>query len=84
MSGSGNTPLDSASNDANQNMSPAPGSPAQSCGSAPDPAAETTVSPEKKWWIAMALFDAETKSVAGADYKIDLPDGTAVEGLVLS
>jgi hypothetical protein len=81
MSDSGSRPLDNASKDANENMSPAPaGSPTQSCGSAPEAPAAATVSPEKKSWIAIALFDAENKSVPGEDYKIVLPDGTSIEG----
>ena len=79
MSGSGNGALDSASNDANQNMSPAPaGSPTQSCGSAAAP--DTSVSPEKTHWIAIELVDELGKHVPYEDYRITLPDGTAVEG----
>jgi type VI secretion system secreted protein VgrG len=79
VSNGGSGPLDNASNDANQNMSPAPaGSPSQSCGSAPSP--DTAVSPEKKHWVAIELVDEGGQAVAGEDYKITLPDGTVVEG----
>jgi hypothetical protein len=76
MSGSGNTPLDSASNDANQTMSPAPaGSPCQSCGDPPD----TGISPEKKAWIAIRLVDQDNRPVPGEAYRVKLPDGSLVE-----
>ena len=79
MSGSGNGVLDSASNDANQNMSPTPaGSPCQSCGSAPT--ADTPVSREKTHWIAIELVDHLGKRVPYEDYRITLPDGTPIEG----
>ena len=82
MSSSG-SPLSNASNDANQNMSPAPaGSSAPSCGSAPESSSESnqTVSPSKTHWIAIQLVDEEGHAVAGEDYRITLPDGTTVEG----
>jgi type VI secretion system secreted protein VgrG len=79
MSGSGNGALDSASNDANQNMSPAPaGSPCQSCGDAPTP--DTTVSPDKTHWISIELVDELGKHVPYEDYRIILPDGSPIEG----
>jgi len=78
MSSPGNA-LNNASNDANQNMSPAPaGSPCQSCGSPPTP--DQTVSPEKKHWIAIELVDELGKHVPYEDYRVTLPDGTIVEG----
>jgi len=81
VSGSDNSPLSNASNDANQNMSPTPaGSPSQSCGSAPDPASDQTISPDKKYWIAIQLVDELGKHVPNEDYSITLPDGTVVEG----
>jgi type VI secretion system secreted protein VgrG len=79
MSDSGTGALDNASNDANQNMSPAPtGSPTQSCGSPPTP--DTTVSPDKTHWIAIELVDELGKHVPYEDYRITLPDGSTVEG----
>jgi type VI secretion system secreted protein VgrG len=79
MSGSNGSPLDNASNDANQNMSPAPaGSPCQSCGDAPTP--DTPVSPDKTHWIAIELVDELGKHVPYEDYSITLPDGTVIEG----
>ena len=81
MSNGGNSTLDNASSDANQNMSPAPaGSPCSSCGSAPDPASNQTVSPNKTHWIAIQLVDEEGHAVPYEDYRIILPDGTPVEG----
>ncbi|HEY6946098.1 MAG TPA: hypothetical protein VI431_13230 [Candidatus Acidoferrum sp.] len=81
MSSGGNSALDNASNDANQNMSPAPaGSPSSSCGSAPDPASNQTVSPEKKSWIAIELADEDGHAVPNEDYRITLPDGSTIEG----
>ena len=80
MSSPGNGVLDNASHDANQNMSPAPaGSPAQSCGSAPDPASNQTVSPDKKHWISIKLVDDSGHAVPREDYCITLPDGTVIE-----
>lgn len=80
MSSPGNA-LSNASNDANQNMSPAPaGSPTQSCGSAPDSVSDQTVSPDKKHWIAIELVDEAGKPVPNENYRITLPDGTSVEG----
>jgi hypothetical protein len=80
MSDSGNSALDNASNDANENMSPTPaGSPTQSCGSAPDPASHQTVSPDKKHWIAIELVDESYHAIPYEDYRITLPDGTVVE-----
>jgi type VI secretion system secreted protein VgrG len=79
MSGSGNSSLDNASNDANQNMGPGPaGSPAQSCGSAPTP--DSLISPDKTHWIAIELVDELGKHVPYEDYRITLPDGTPIEG----
>ena len=79
MSNGGNSALDNASNDANQNMSPAPaGSPSSSCGSAPPQ--DTVVSPDKKHWIAIELVDDAGHAVPYEDYRITLPDGTPVEG----
>ena len=77
MSGSSSA-LDSASNDANQTMSPAPaGSPTQSCGDPPTP--DTPVSTEKTHWIAIELVDELGKHVPYEDYRITLPDGTVIE-----
>jgi type VI secretion system secreted protein VgrG len=77
--GATNNPLSSASNDANQNMSPAPaGSPVQSCGSAPTP--DTPVSPEKIHWIAIELIDELGKHVPFEDYRVTLPNGSVIEG----
>jgi hypothetical protein len=81
MSGSDKSALDNASNDANQNMSPSPaGSPSQSCGSAPDPASNPTVSPNKTHWIAIQLADEEGHAVPYEDFRVTLPDGTPVDG----
>jgi hypothetical protein len=78
MSGSGDSPLSNASNDANQSMSPTPaGSPTQSCGSAPTP--DTPVSPDKTHWIAIELVDELGKHIPYEDYRITLPDGTIIE-----
>ena len=54
------------------------GSPAQVCGTAPTP--DSVVSPEKTHWIAIELVDELGKRVAYEDYRITLPDGSAVEG----
>jgi hypothetical protein len=79
VSGNNNSALDNAASDANQNMGRTPaGSPAQSCGS--PPLADTVVSHDKKSWIAIELVDEDGKPVPGEDYKITLPDGTAIEG----
>jgi type VI secretion system secreted protein VgrG len=79
VSDSVNNALDSASNDANQNMSPASaGSPSQSCGSPPAP--DTTASPDKTHWIGIELVDELGKHVPYEDYRITLPDGTPIEG----
>src|SRR5260370_15668785 len=79
MNGSGNSALDNASNDADQNMSPTPaGSRTQSCGYAPTP--DTHISPEKTHWIAIELVDELGKHVPYEDYRIILADGTPVEG----
>jgi len=79
VGGGNNNALDSAYNDANQNMSPAPaGSPTQSCGSAPAP--DTVVSPDKTHWIAIELVDELGKHVPYEEYQITLTDGTIVEG----
>jgi type VI secretion system secreted protein VgrG len=78
VSGSDDSPLDNASNDANENMSPAPaGSPTQSCGDARN--ADTPVSPDKTHWIAIELVDELGKHVPYEDYRITLPDGTVIE-----
>lgn len=78
MSNGGNSALDNASNDANQNMSPSPaGSPSSTCGSPPP--ADTVVSPDKKHWIAIELVDEHGKHVPYEDYRITLPDGTVIE-----
>jgi type VI secretion system secreted protein VgrG len=75
--------LDNASNDANQNMSPAPaGSPVQCCGSAPDTASNQTVSPDKTHWIAIQLVDDDGHVVPSEDYRITLPDGTEIEDIL--
>jgi hypothetical protein len=81
MNNGGGSALSNASNDANQNMSPSPaGSPVQSCGSAPDPASNQTVSPDKKHWIQIEMLDKEGRPVKGEDFKLSLPDGTVIEG----
>lgn len=80
---SGSSPFSSASNDANQNMSPAPaGSPSASCGdsSSSSAASDPPVSPQKTHWIAIQLVDQQGHAVPGEDYRITLPDGTTVEG----
>jgi hypothetical protein len=80
VSAPGNSALDNASNDANQNMSPtAAGSCVQPCGSEalPPPA---VVEPEKKHWIQIEMVDKEGKPVHGEDFKITLPNGTLIEG----
>jgi hypothetical protein len=79
VSASGNGVLDSASNDADQNMSPSPaGSCVQPCGAAP--AAPTTVSAAKRHFVAIEMVDEEGKAAAGEDYRLTLPDGTVHEG----
>jgi type VI secretion system secreted protein VgrG len=79
VGGSNNNALDNAASDANQNMSLSPaGSPVQSCGSTPAP--DTTVSPDKKHWIAIDLVDEEGERVPYEDYRIILPDDTPIEG----
>ena len=81
VGGSNNSALDNAASDANQNMGSSPaGSPTQSCGSAPDPASNQTVSPSKIHWIAIQLVDEQGHAVPGEDYRVTLPDGTVVEG----
>lgn len=81
MSNDGNSALDNASNDANQNMSPAPaGSACSSCGTSPDSPSDQTISPDKKHWISIQLVDPDGKPVPGEDYRVVLPDGTPVEG----
>jgi type VI secretion system secreted protein VgrG len=81
MSGSGSSTLDNASNDANQNMGPAPaGSPAQSCGTPSDSSSNPPVSPTKLHWIGIQLVDELGHVVPYEDYRITLPDGTALEG----
>jgi type VI secretion system secreted protein VgrG len=78
MGSSSNTPLDNASKDANQNMSPTPaGSPTQSCGAPPTP--DTPVAPDKTHWIAIELVDELGKHVPYEDFRITLPDGTVLE-----
>lgn len=80
---SGSSPLSSASNDANQNMSPTPaGSPSASCGdsSSSSAASDPPVSSQKTHWIAIQLVDEQGHAVPGEDYRITLPDGTTVEG----
>jgi len=82
MSSSG-SPLENASNDANQNMSSSPaGSPSSSCGSdsSSDSPSNQTVSPDKTHWIAIQLVDEQQHAVPFEDYRITLPDGTLVEG----
>ena len=80
MSNGGKSALDSASNDANQNMSPSPaGGCVQPCGSAPL-SPDTVLAPEKKHWIQIELVDKENKPVKGEDFKLSLPDGTVIEG----
>lgn len=81
MSSSSN-PLNNASNDANQNMSASPaGSPSPPCGSsAADSTSDTPVSPDKTHWIAIQLLDEDGHAVPYEDYRVTLPDGTAVEG----
>ena len=79
---SGSSPLGSASNDANQNMSPAPaGSPASSCGSSPESSSTSnqTISPSKTHWIAIQLVDEDGHAVPYEDYRITLPDGIIIE-----
>jgi len=79
VSASSNGVLDSASNDADQNMSPSPaGGCVQPCGAAP--AAPTTVSPPTKHFVAIEMVDEEGKPAAGEDYRLTLPDGTVHEG----
>ena len=78
MSNGGNSALDNAFNDANQNMSPSPvGSPSSSCGSAPSQ--DTVVSPDKKHWIAIELVDEQGHAVPYEDYRITLADGSVIE-----
>jgi len=82
MSSSG-SPLENASNDANQNMSSSPaGSPSSSCGSdsSSDSPSNQTVSPDKTHWIAIQLVDEDQHAVPFEDYRITLSDGTVVEG----
>jgi hypothetical protein len=72
------TAINNASNDANQNMSPAPaGFPCQSCGDAPTP--DQPVSPNKTHWISIELVDELGKHVPYEEYRITLPDGTVIE-----
>jgi hypothetical protein len=79
MSSTGNSALNNASDDANQNMSPTPaGSPCQSCGDAPTP--DPPISPDKTHWIAIQLVDEDNHAVPYEDYRITLPDGTPIEG----
>jgi hypothetical protein len=79
VSGGSDNALEIAASDANQNMGPAPaGSPVRSCGLAPTP--DTTISSDKKHWIAIDLVDEEGERVPYEDYRIVLPDGTPVEG----
>jgi type VI secretion system secreted protein VgrG len=81
VSSTSNSALNSASDDANQNMSSAPaGSPCQSCGSAPESASDRTISPDKKHWIAIQLVDEIGNHVPGEDYRVTLPDGSIIEG----
>lgn len=70
--------LSDASNDTNQNMSPAPaGSPVAACG---DPATpDQCVTPQKTHWIAIELVDELGKHVPYEDYRVTLPDGTVIE-----
>lgn len=79
MSSSGG-PLSNASNDANQNMSSSPaGSPSPACGSSPG-SFDTVVSKDQTHWISIQLVDERGHAVPNEDYKITLPDGSAVEG----
>lgn len=76
---SGSNPLGNASNNANQNMSPAPaGSPVAACGE--PTAAEQNITPTKTHWISIKLVDEFGKGVPYEDFQITLPDGTVVEG----
>lgn len=75
---SNSNPLSNASNDANQNMSPAPtGSPTAACG---DPPADQNVTPTKTHWIAIELVDELGKHVPFEPYTVTLPDGTVTHG----
>ena len=40
----------------------------------------STVSPDKKHWVEIALFDQEGKPVPGIPYKITVPGGKEVPG----
>ena len=75
--------LSNASNDANQNMSPAPaGSPTSSCGDADgsNSPSNQTSSPSKTHWIAIQLVDERGHAVPNEDFRITLPDQTLIEG----
>ena len=77
------SPLNNASNDADQNLSSSPaGSPSSSCGSdsSSDSPSNQTVSPDKTHWIAIQLVDEQQHAVPFEDYRITLPDGSTVEG----
>jgi hypothetical protein len=79
MSNGGNSGLNNAAADANQNMSSSPAcSPAQPCGAAAPP--PTVIAPQKKHFVAIEMHDEEGKPAAGESYKLTLPDGTVHEG----
>ena len=88
-----NRTIDTASKDADSGMSfepvgdgtvacPPPGaaSPVSSA-SQPPP---TTISPDKTHWISIELVDEKGRPVKGEDYRITLPDGSVVEGMLNS
>jgi hypothetical protein len=80
VSNGNSSALDRASNDANQNMNPAPaGSPCQDCGSTPG-SPDTVVAPEKEHWIQIEMVDKEGKPVKGEDFTLSLPNGSVIEG----
>ncbi len=78
---SNNSALDAAAKDADSNMSShAVGDGVASCPSTASIPPATRISQEKTHWIAIELVDEEGKPVPDEDYRITLPDGSAVEG----
>lgn len=70
--------LTNAENDANQNFWYQPvGNAVSGCSKNAPPA---VVSPDKTHWIEIVLHDKNGNPVAGQEYEIRLPDGTALTG----
>lgn len=70
--------LVTSENDADQNFGLSDvGTTTASCSAG---TSSSSVSPDKKHWVEIALFDQEGNPVPGVPYKITVPGGSVVDG----